>query len=692
MKLSIVRTDKKHVQHLSLKTAEWLMTRIQTDTKAEDIGKLRAHIARYGDTGIYEENNPIARILPSVELLKQENGNLEIAAFNRLVRLHVGDLMRQEDIEAVKEATKILPTTFAAFTGADGRSVEILVSVAPKEEVSLKSEAEIDTFCRAAYDVAFGAYSGLLPKPIERQAATARSSFRMTLDAKPVFNPKPTPLIVSASIAQSQDHPTETAEQRSVDLKLYADYELLYKRAAEEANEATTDIAENDRYKAYVTELAHRLCNKGLPEEEAFLHIRNHHVYKQIYDEETFRAIVSAAYMEEKPSPKKTGEMVSRETRMLIRFLTTRYVFRYNTVMGYTEYRPNNTWSEDWQPCDENAINGITIQARLDNLDVRDKDVRRYVHSDMIRKINPVTEYLLDAADKWDGKTDHIAMLARCVPCDIPQWERWFKKWFLYMVAQWVVPQQEYGNSIVPLLISPQGDGKTSFCRNILPKALRWGFLETLDVEERRTTLQAMHNFLIINLDEFNSIKPKVQEGFLKNVIQLPSVKLKRPYGKHVEEFKRYASFIATTNESNVLSDPTGSRRFICVRLTAPIDTNYKPNYEALYGQAYRMVMRGDVEWWFNAEEVKEIMKHNEQFRIVPPAVQYFNEYFEPAADESEGCWMSATAIYETLRKATGSGLQVNGVASFGRHLNNIPGLQQRRMYSNKQYLVVKKA
>jgi predicted P-loop ATPase len=259
------------------------------------------------------------------------------------------------------------------------------------------------------------------------------------------------------------------------------------------------------------------------------------------------------------------------------------------------------------------------------------------------------------------------------------------------MVAQWVLPQQEYGNSVVPLLISPQGDGKTTFCRMILPKQLRWGFLESLDVSEKRTTLQAMHNFLLIDLDEFNAISPKQQEGFLKNVIQLPSVKIKRPYGRHVEEFKRYASFIATTNETNVLSDPSGSRRFICVNLTAPIHTDYKPNYEALYGQAYKMVINKEMEWWFSAEEVKEIMNHNRQYQLTPPAVQYFNEYYQPALDETDGKWLSPTAIYDQLRQIAGAGLKANGVSAFGRYLWNMPELQHRRVGSSKQYLVKKK-
>ena len=69
-----------------------------------------------------------------------------------------------------------------------------------------------------------------------------------------------------------------------------------------------------------------------------------------------------------------------------------------------------------------------------------------------------------------------------------------------------------------------------------------------------------MHNFLLINLDEFNQISPRVQDGFLKNMVQLTRVKVKCPYGKLVEDFPRLASVVATTNETIVLADPTGSR------------------------------------------------------------------------------------------------------------------------------------
>ena len=691
MKFSIVRIDKQKTIHLTVKSAEWFFERIKTDTKAKDIGRLRKHIAEFGNQAKYDHSDEIALVFPSVEMKKSANGNLDIVSFNGLITLHIPQLLKREDIEAVKNASKMMPMTFAAFTGSDGRSVEILVSVKSIDGLDLQKEKDIDEFCNVAYETAFGAYSGILPKAIERQNVTAKYTFKMTLDEHPYVNPAHSSLSIGYfQKADNSSSSTPVNEQRDTDMNLYADYERMYERAVEKAYERTANLIEEEQYEAYLTQLSQELCKMGMPEEEAFLHIRNHHVYKKTYNEDTCRAIISAVYTEENQNRQKDYSEIGKETRRLIKFLTTRYVFRMNTVMGYTEYRPNNTWIQEWQPCDENAIYGMTIEARLANLDVKEHDIRRYVRSNMIRQTDPVDEYFMKVRDKWDGKTDHIAMLAQAVQCNIPQWEKWFRKWFLYMVAQWLGRVQDFGNSIVPLLISSQGDGKSTFCQNLLPKELRWGYLANLDVNEKKQTLQAMHNFLLINLDEFNQISPKIQEGFLKNVIQLPSVKMKRPYGKHVEDFKRMASFIATTNEVNVLSDPTGNRRFICVQLKAPINTKYKPNYEALYSQAYQLVMKGE-QYWFNAEEIKEVMAHNRQYEIVPPAMMYFNEYYEVATNETEGKWTSPTAIYDHLRKIAGASLKANGVSAFGKYLKNIPGLQQKRINKGIFYLVREK-
>ena len=377
----------------------------------------------------------------------------------------------------------------------------------------------------------------------------------------------------------------------------------------------------------------------------------------------------------------------SRLTIQLIDFLTSHWQFRFNTVMGYTEYLPNDTDGGQWLPVDDRMVNSMTMAARLAGIDAWDRDVHRFVESDLVESFNPILDFLHRAERRWDGQTDHIGRLARTVPCRVPQWEQWFRKWFLYMVAQWLGKNQRYGNSVAPLLISEQGNNKSTFCRQLLPEYLQWGYNDSLVISERKQTLLAMSQFLLINLDEFNQISPRIQEGFLKNIIQLARVKVKRPYGKHVEDFPRLASFIATTNEQAALADPSGNRRFISIELTGPIDLSQPIDYEGLYGQAVTLINRGET-YWFNDQEVHEIMAHNRQYQMKSPAELYFHECFTLPDADTSGMWLTAASIYEHLRQRAGRGLQVNGISAFGRVLANMEGLQRRRSKTGTQYFV----
>ena len=97
-----------------------------------------------------------------------------------------------------------------------------------------------------------------------------------------------------------------------------------------------------------------------------------------------------------------------------------------------------------------------------------------------------------------------------------------------------------------------QGYNKSTFCRSLVPPELQWGYNDNLVLSEKRQVLQAMCQALLLNLDEFNQISPQVQQGFLKNIIQLPSVKMKPLYGSHVQELSTMASFKLSTGFSTV--------------------------------------------------------------------------------------------------------------------------------------------
>ena len=401
--------------------------------------------------------------------------------------------------------------------------------------------------------------------------------------------------------------------------------------------------------------------------------------------EKIVRQVKEKLELTQPPAPRQEKENATgTETRQLIDFLKSNYHFRYNLIMGYAQYQQPD--SETWMPIDERVINTLTMKARLTGINIWNSDTKRFVESQLVDDYHPVNDYLQSVRGTWDGQ-DHIARLTDTVKTNCKHWHSWFRRWLLAMVAQWLHLDQQYGNAVAPLLISAQGYHKSTFCKSLLPPELSWGYIDNLQIAEKRQVLQAMSQMLLVNLDEFNQISPTLQAGFLKNIIQLSTVKMKRPYGKHVEEFPRLASCIATTNMTDVLSDPTGNRRFIGIELTAPIDVATPPCHPQLYAQLLHLLDQGE-RYWFDTSETQSIIEHNRRYQLKSPTEMLFDDLFEVTADEQKGRYLSTTAIYDYMRRRGGSQLSSRSIVNLGRTLSGIEGIVKRRNKNGSEYLL----
>ena len=372
-------------------------------------------------------------------------------------------------------------------------------------------------------------------------------------------------------------------------------------------------------------------------------------------------------------------------TRRLLNYLGRKYEMRFNTALGCTETRKAGS-NEPFVAVDERMRNTIAIKARLDGIDAWDKDIRRYMESDFVKAFNPVDIFLEGLRGRWNGK-NHIEMLADCVPNDNARWAEWFHTWFLAMVAQWLGLNISHGNSVAPLLISRQGYRKSTFCKRLLPEALQWGYNDNLIISEKQNTLRAMTQSLLINIDEFNTLSAKTQDGFLKNVMQLANIKIRQPYCQQQVTLPRIASFIATANVSDVFSDPSGCRRFIAVTLTGPIRLPEHIDYEQLYAQAVAELVAGR-RYWFDEADTQDIMENNVQYQQRTPAEALFLDSFSIPKDLTKGAYMTAASIFSLLRQRYGSQLNLTSLSHFGRVLANIPNLHSKHSSHGTEYLV----
>ena len=610
MKFTITHRNKKNQLLVSTKSLERFLERIVNDDAKNTVENFREYVPwlTNGYDG-YKDMPTWMHVHPAAEFQKSENGLLKMKQNNGILLLTFVNI-KEEGVAAAKQSVASLPSTLAAFMGADGISLHVLVKYALSKGTLPNEEAEADRIYKQAFHTFAPLYQILVKATMQMPEPSIYSDFLLTRDALPYYREDALPLMLN-EVIHTVEKPVDNMNEVDVD--------------------------------------------------NSFEHVD------------------------------KDSKELSDNIMSMIRFLCKKYDFRYNSVMKFTEYRPKDKDYWGFQPVDARVQKRMTLEVQLANIRVSIKDVRNYLESDLLSTYNPVENFLFKCMGKWDGK-DHIRALARTVPTDNPHWEDWFYTWFLAMVDQWrSYSHRKYGNSVAPLLISKQGYNKSTFCRSLVPPELQWGYNDNLVLSEKRQVLQAMCQALLLNLDEFNQISPQVQQGFLKNIIQLPSVKMKPPYGSHVQEFPRMASFIATSNMEDILSDPSGNRRFLGVELTGPIDVSQLPNYEQLYAQALSALQAGE-KTYFDAEQTKLIMASNRKFEVISPVDQYFNLYFDLTDDVKLGEYLTAAEIFQELKSHIGSSVKLSNLISFGRKLSQMPSIHRKRFNDGMRYLVARKS
>jgi predicted P-loop ATPase len=187
--------------------------------------------------------------------------------------------------------------------------------------------------------------------------------------------------------------------------------------------------------------------------------------------------------------------------------------------------------------------------------------------------------------------------------------------WLRSAVAHWLQLDTLHSNECVPTLIGAQGCGKTTFLRRLLPQHLRQYYLDHLNLSNKFDKEMALTNNLFVNLDELEAIRPS-QHAALKQTLSKNKVNGRPIYGASQEDRPRYASFTATTNNSRPLTDATGSRRYICVRIPEGqlIENSDNIDYEQLYAQLVYEVTEQGAPYWFNNDEVARIQEMNQEF------------------------------------------------------------------------------
>ena len=639
---------------------------------------------------------------------QNRKGEWRMIGYNGLVVLEVNDLQTYEKAVEIRELAKKLPETMLCFLGGSGRSVKIVCRGelyqkedvrGKKEGVRLpKDEADIRQFhlnlyntARRAYQNQFGFDIEFLEPRLDRTVyMSADPEMGINLEARPFYadterHDLPQPVVIS----REEDHlmPGRTVTRT---------YHLNWTFIVETVMGHYFDLPDEDKEATLLMQIASMCLDQGIPQAHAKGLTLLHPVLNRdrLLVEKIFQTVYSVAEQEDyrkkhkirplKSVPEDTIQAMKTEL-----FLNSNYELRKNLLTGVAEYREKFSDDQRFKPLTEEVRNDMTLRATELGLKSWDRDVNRFIDSTRIEQYDPVNSWL-DQLPNWDGH-DYIAELAARVPTSQPHWEKYLRYWLVGMVAQWRESDKQLtGNALTPLLIGRQGCGKTRFCKIILPPELRDYYNDKLNFKNEFDLNIALTSFALINIDEFDKTTNS-QQIVLKYLLSSSDVKFRPPYGKTIKLYRRYTSFIGTTNQLKPLVDPTGSRRFVCVGVTGNINFEDNLYHEQLFAQALHLFNTGE-RFWLNDDEIATLIQENEPYQHLNDLVEMIGETFRCPNDDEKGKWWSLGDISALLTSRYANFDPETSFKKIGNALNDVQfNFTSKRKTKHMEYWLIEK-
>ena len=371
-----------------------------------------------------------------------------------------------------------------------------------------------------------------------------------------------------------------------------------------------------------------------------------------------------------------------------IQYLENNYLqfnrLRYDVVGGKLQIRDTNNL---WREMTKQEINSaVCACAQEYKINVTNREIITVLQSNIVPSVHPLREYVLSCPDYTPDQPDWIDWVASQVriadsassgvqkfrgsgvtseqaqsasehlnskasePLNSSSadrlWRVCFKKWFVGMVASWL--KDEVVNHQVLVLIGRQGIYKTTWLEHLIPTELRAYCCKLANTTQiNKDDRLRLAEFGLINLDELDSMSSR-ELNTMKSIITATDVNERAAYGYTKERKIRLASFCASSNRREFLTDITGNRRWLpfeVENIQNPYETILP--YERMYAQARYLIQYG-FNYWFDLDDIATLEEHNETFRAQESEEQLLPILFDVPA-EGRGEFMTTAQISERL-------------------------------------------
>ena len=345
------------------------------------------------------------------------------------------------------------------------------------------------------------------------------------------------------------------------------------------------------------------------------------------------------------------------KTEVIAEFLKTKDL-QYDILTQKTQQR---TESGQWREMTDRDKNDLYMECcAVTGMNITSQLFMTVLNSNVVPQVNPLRRYVQSLPAWTPDQTDYIAQAASMVhmatETEQRLWHLCFRKWFTAMVAGW---QSEYVvNHQVIVFVGNQGIYKSTWINRLLPPELRAYGTDNYNVEriDKDEKLRAAE-YGLINIDELDKLSDR-ELNKVKAAITTTHIDERASYGRNKEKRVRVASYAASGNKAEFLTDLTGNRRWLPFHVIS-IDSPFEHTlpYEGMYAQANYLISHG-FNYWFSLDDIEQIKEHVECFMVPDSVEQLLRLYFDKADENTPGAVFLTTAeirtkltIYGSLKK-----------------------------------------
>ena len=561
-----------------------------------------------------------------------------------LLLLNIACPEGQRQVMDMRHKVSQVPYTMLAFAGSSGVTLKVIVKVGNESN-------DIDmNFLNDARESAYRLYNALTSCNFYVDELTPHEGCRMSYDAQLYYNPEAQQLPVIRESGDVLKAYKGTQVEDGGEVGWYPEYnererlQMEYQACLSKAIDEEADDSER-----CIQLLADYCAKARLGEEGCVKRTQGRFRFRDVSDD-LIRKIFRNAYKQPYEG-RALSQMNEKERimRSIENFLNRRYQLRFNVVKQVTEFRKNDLLFKPWEPLTDRELKSIAVEEMKEGGESWMRDIQTYIESAHITDYNPVHEFLAGCGE-WDGKRDYIEEFARRLPTNYEDWPKYFHRWFLAMVAQALDMNRDHGNSMVPMLIGGQGIMKSTFCKNILPPSMREYYMDDIKMDNAEQVERVLGRMWLVCIDEYNA-KTDREQAKIKRILTEKDVQVRKMRSDQYTMTPRLCSFIATTNDPTPLPSGDGSRRYLCVEVTGPVNMKGRIPYKQMFAQAVRELHQSNCLYWFTSDDEARIQRHNSRYQQESSLETILQNLFSPTDQHRKENFWQVSDIQQELSK-----------------------------------------